>query len=248
MKKIRDIAYGTQAPERQLLDLYLPEGEVTDLFIYFHGGGLVNGGKGGEEAPRFLIPLMENYHTAVISATYRMYPKAVFPEFVQDAASVVAWAKEHICEHKNVQRIFVGGSSAGAWLTAMLAYAPEYLGAHGIKTTDIDGYVIDSAQMTSHFNVIKERGFDPKRIIVDDAAPIYFIHEHTAFPKILVLVSDNDMPCRYEQNLMFLKTLQMYGCPQERVSFKLLEGWKHTEYLNDENIFADMVYEFMNEG
>ena len=45
MKLIQDIIYGTEAPESQKLDLYLPEGEAADLFIFFHGGGLEHGSK-----------------------------------------------------------------------------------------------------------------------------------------------------------------------------------------------------------
>ena len=42
MKKHSDMEY---APGR-LLDLYLPEGDVKAVFIYFHGGGLEAGDKG----------------------------------------------------------------------------------------------------------------------------------------------------------------------------------------------------------
>lgn len=248
MQVIKDIIYGTQAPKSQILDLFLPDGDVTDLFIYFHGGGLEAGDKrdGSDTLPDYLLPLVTRYGKAVISANYRMYPTAVFPEFVEDAASVVAWAKEHIREYCDIQRIFVGGSSAGAWLTAMLAYAPDYLAKHGIKTTDIAGYVIDSAQMTTHFNVLRERGLNTKLIRVDDAAPVYYLNEHTAFPDILVLVSDHDMPCRLEQNLMFLKTLEMLGCPAQKVTYKLLKGFTHTGYLKEGSLFPDLVAEYID--
>ncbi len=247
MQIFKNITYGSEAPESQKLDLYLPDGEVSDLFIYFHGGGLEAGDKSAnsEEPPKYLFPLAEKYGKAVISANYRMYPTAVFPEFLKDAAQAVAWAKEHITEYKNIRRIFVGGSSAGAWLTVMLAFASEYLGNFGIKTTDIDGYIIDSAQMTTHFNVLRERGLDTKRIMVDDAAPVYYIDENTPFPNILVMVSDHDMACRYEQNMMFLKTLEMFGCPKEKVSFQLMEGYRHCEYLNSAEVLPDIVNKFM---
>ncbi len=246
MQIFKDIVYGTEAPESQVLDLYIPDGEVRDLFIYFHGGGLKGGDKAHEEIVPLILPFAEQYGKAVVSTNYRKYPKAVFPEFVEDAARVVAWAKEHIREYANVQRIFVGGSSAGGYLSAMLAYAPDYLGAYGIKTTDIDGYVLDSAQVTSHLGIMKERGMHPRRVVVDEAAPVYFIDEHTLFPKILVLVADNDIPCRYEQNLMFLKTLEIFGCPSEQVTFKLMEGYEHCGYLREKGLFPKMVVDFMD--
>lgn len=226
MNCIKNMVYGSQDPESQVLDLYLPEEECSDLLIYFHGGGLEAGDK---EVPT-VIRLTE-YGKAVISANYRMYPKAVYPQFIEDAAAVVQWAREHIGSYKPVKNIFVSGSSAGAYLTAMLAFAPDYLGQYGIKTTDITGYIIDSAQTTTHFNVLRERGLDTKRIVVDEAAPVYHIHENTVFPNIMVLVSDNDMPCRLEQNLMFLKTLEMFGCPAEKVTYRLMGGFRHCEYV-----------------
>lgn len=75
----------------------------------------------------------------------------------------VEWSIHHIAEFKNVNILYVGGSPAGAWLTAMLAFAPQFLGRYGIKTTDIVGYIFNSAQMTTHFNVLRERGIHANR-------------------------------------------------------------------------------------
>ena len=240
MEIIKDIIYGTEAPESQVLDLYLPDDTEADLFIYFHGGGLEHGDKS--------CKIVDNVFArgkAVISANYRMYPKAAFPDFLEDAAMVVNWAKEHISEYKKVNKIFIGGSSAGAWLTAMLALDPQYLGKYGIKTTDITGYIINSAQMTTHFNVLRERGIHTKRIMVDEAAPVYFVNENTVFPNMYIIVSDNDMACRLEQNLMFIKTLEMFGCPAEKRVYKLMEGFKHCQYDGNED-FADILCDYMN--
>lgn len=247
MQILKDIVYGTEAPESQILDLYLPDKDTTDLFIYFHGGGLEHGDKckGGEIMP-FILPLVEEHGKAVISANYRMYPNAVFPDFLEDAAKVVAWAKENIGTYKSVTRIFVGGSSAGAWLTAMLAYAPAYLGKYDIKTTDITGYIVDSAQMTTHLNILRERGLHNKQIRVDEAAPVYYLEPDMVFPNALFIVADNDMPCRYEQNLMFLKTLEIFGCPQEKMQFKYMEGYKHCRYVNDGTVFTDIVNAYID--
>lgn len=241
MKMIKDIVYGTLDSESQVLDLYLPETESADVLIYFHGGGLEAGDKCGGIRFEQLV----NAGKIVISANYRMYPKAIFPEFLEDGAAVVNWAMENLSSYIKVKNIFVGGSSAGAYMTAMLAYDTKYLGAYGIQTTDISGYIIDSAQMTTHFNVLRERGINTKRIVVDEAAPVYHISENTVFPNALVIVSDNDMPCRLEQNLMFLKTAKMFGCPEEKMIYKLMEGFTHCGYDGTE-AFADFILDYMN--
>ena len=241
MKIIKDIVYGTQDSKSQVLDLYIPNCESTDLLVYFHGGSLESGDKDCD-----IVKNLAGQGITVASANYRMYPNAAFPDFVEDAAMAVEWAMKHIAEYKKVNKIFVGGSSAGAWLTAMLAFAPQYLGKYGIKTTDIVGYIINSAQMTTHFNVLREKGFHANRIMVDEAAPIYYINENTVFPKIFIVVADNDIRCRLEQNLMFLKSMEMVGCTAERVKYKLMEGFKHCAYDKTEE-FARIWKDYMDE-
>lgn len=242
MKLIKDITYGTQDTKNQILDMYIPDGEnVADVLIYFHGGGLIS----GDKTDGILFEHIVNAGIIVISANYRMYPDAKYPEFVEDAASVVHWVKENINKYRKVRKLFVGGSSAGAYMTAMLAYAPQFLDVYGIKTNDIDGYVINSAQMTTHFNVLKERGINSQRIVVDEAAPVYHISENTKFPNALVIVSDNDIACRLEQNLMFLKTASIFGCPEEKMIYKLMKGFSHCGYDKTEE-FADLILEYMN--
>lgn len=244
MNIIKDIVYGNIDTKNQVLDLYLPEesgDNSVDVLVYFHGGSL----EAGDKSQGVNFEYLAQAGLVVISANYRMYPEAKFPEFLEDAASVVNWAKENLKSYKKIKRTFVGGSSAGAYITAMLAFDGKYLGKYGIKTTNINGYIIDSAQMTTHFNVLRERGFNTKRIMVDEAAPVYFINENTEFPSALVVVADNDMPCRLEQNLMFLKTAEMFQCPENKLQYKLMEGYKHCKYTRSE-MFAKIILQYIN--
>ena len=239
MKLIKDIMYGIYDSHK--LDIYIPEDDkITDVLIYFHGGGMVRGDKTSGINYEYLV----NAGIIIVSANYRMYPEAKFPDFIEDAAMVVNWVRENGSKYAKVGKIFVGGSSAGAYLTAMLAYAPQYLGAYGIKTTDIHGYIINSAQMTTHFNVLKERGMNSSRIIVDEAAPVYYLTENTEFPNALVVVSDNDRACRLEQNLMFMKTASVFGCPEEKMIYKLMVGYGHCKYDRTEE-FSDIILDYM---
>ena len=244
MKVKKDIVYGTIDIHKQALDIYLPEDDVTeieDVLIYFHGGGLEKGGKGFALQYEHLV----NSGKIVVSAEYRTYPNAAYPDFIEDAAAAVKWVKDNLSSYRSFKRIFVCGSSAGAYLTAMLAFDEKYLDAHGIQTTDISGYIFDSAQMTTHLNVLRERGIGRYRIVVDEAAPVYHITENTVFPNALILVSDQDIPCRLEQNLLFLKTAEVYGCPEGKIQYKLMEGYKHCAYDKTE-LFADILINYMN--
>ena len=89
MKTILDISYG-QVPA-QKLDMILPETETFPLFIYFHGGGLETGDKSQQEDMK---KFLTERGVAVISANYRMYPNADFPDFIEDAAAVVKGASK----------------------------------------------------------------------------------------------------------------------------------------------------------
>ena len=241
MKVIKDIVYGNLDVKRQGLDIYLPDCAEADVIIFFHGGGMVAGDKDGEPITR-----LTEFGKVVVSANYRMYPEAKYPDFIEDAALAVKWVKEHIGEYIKTNKIFVGGGSAGAYLTSMLAYDKRYLAKHGLKPTDINGFLIDSGQPTTHMNVLKERGMDTRRIVVDEAAPIYYIDETIeTFPNIMIVLTDNDWPCRLEQNLMFMKTLEMFGCPKELITYKMIKGFRHGQYGHtDEYILA--VRDFMD--
>ena len=86
MRIYKDILYGDC--EEQLLDVYIPNEDAFPVFVYFHGGGL----EVGDKAEKFILNLVE-YGVGVVSANYRIYPNAAYPEFIEDGAATVAWAK-----------------------------------------------------------------------------------------------------------------------------------------------------------
>ncbi len=242
MKAITNLAYSDKS-ERNILDIYLPEKEEFKVLIYFHGGGLENGDKTNMKQ---IAEELASKGISVVTPNYRLYPSAVFPQFIEDAAEAVAYVIKNMEKYGNAEGFYVGGSSAGAYLAAMLAYDTSYSALHGIKANDISGYIINSAQMTTHLNVLRERGLDTRRIIVDEAAPIYHICEKTDFPNVLILAADNDMKCRYEQNQMFIQTLEHFGCPKDNYKFILMENSRHCSYDNTDK-FNDIISNFIEE-
>ena len=242
MRVIEGISYG-QGGE---LDLYLPDGECFDVFVFFHGGGIEKGSRA--EATRFASDLADQ-GVCVVSADYRMYPDAKYPDFIEDAAEAVAYVREHIEEYGRCRRLIVGGSSAGAYLSMMLCFDGRYLGAHGIDPIEIDGWVHGAGQPTAHFRVLKEHGEDPKRLIVDERAPLYFVGRVERYSPILFLVSDHDMQNRYEQTVLTLSTLKHFGHEGERVQCRVMEG-KHCAFFkeyekNGINRFARIFLEWL---
>ncbi len=224
-----------------VFDIYLPDREEFDLLIYIHGGGLEGGTK------KSVGPMAERLTQegiAVFAPTYRLYPNAVFPQFIEDCASAVDFILKEARQYGKVKNVFLGGSSAGAYLTAMLAYDTSYFEKYGIKTSDFSGFIINSAQTTTHYNVLRERGLDTRRIVVDAAAPVYHITETTEFPRVLIVNADRDMVCRYEQNQMFMKTLEHFGCPKEKIKFVLMPNARHCSYDKSEE-YTKIVLDFI---
>jgi len=246
MRIIPDIQYNDKG---QCLDLVLPEGNAFDaVFVYFHGGGLKAGSKNPSEV--FISHLVQR-NIAVATANYRMYPNAKFPEFIEDAADAVAWVFQHIGEYGHCEKVFTGGSSAGGYLSMMLCFNEAYLGKHGIKPTDLAGYVHDAGQPTSHFNILCERGLDSRRVIIDETAPLYFIgHNGNECAPMLILVSDQDMENRYEQTMLLISTLKHFGYDQSKIDHMVLHGTHcHQVGAVDENgvsVFGKMIHEFIN--
>ncbi|MBO7169944.1 MAG: alpha/beta hydrolase [Clostridia bacterium] len=249
MRIFKDIDYVGQGNVAERLDLYLPEKESFPVFVYFHGGGIETGDKTDNV---FFFEHLVAQGIAVVSANYRMYPFAVYPEFIRDAAAAVAWTKKHIGEYGSCEGLFVGGSSAGGYISMMLCFDHSYLAVHRIKPTDVMGYVHDAGQPTTHFNVLRERGLDPRRVIVDEAAPLYHVKVGQNYPPMLFIVSDNDMACRYEQTMLMLATLSHMGHSAEQHPHKLMHG-KHCAYCraadeNGQSVFGALVAPFILEN
>lgn len=244
MRIIEDIAYCDGGHPRQMLNLYLPDSEEFSIFVYFHGGGLEKGGRGRKPFMDYLV----ERGIGVASVSYRLYPTAVFPEFVRDAAASVAWVYQHIHEYGTCNKIFVGGSSAGGYLSMMLCFNKAYLAPYKIEPTQIDGFIHDAGQPTAHFNVLRERGIDKRRVVVDETAPLYFIGQEPEYAPMLFIVSDDDIASRYEQTMLVLSTLKHFGYDQSKIAFKLMHG-KHTKYGENEkgeSVFGIMVYEYIS--
>lgn len=244
MKKITDISYGEFATQK--LDLYIPDSDNFSVFVYFHGGGIEEGDKSEHE---HMASYFVSNNIAVIAANYRMYPTAHYPDFIYDAAAVVAWVKNNIADYGVCDKLFVGGSSAGGYLSQMLCYDKKYLEPYGIDPTDIDGYIHDAGQPTTHYNVLRERGMDSRKVVVDDAAPVYHIGNAEKYSPMMYIISDNDMTNRYEQTMMLIKTLEHFEYDMSKISLNVMHG-EHCRYVaaddaDGNNIFAKMVCEYI---
>ncbi len=245
MKVISNICYCDIAHPKQVLDIHLPDADTFPVFVYFHGGGM----ESGRREPQTFTEDLVAKGVCVVNADYRMYPSAAYPEFIRDAAAAVAWVKNHIEEYGHCTKIFIGGSSAGGYLTQMLCFNKSYFAAHNMDADSFGGYFMDAGQPTTHFNILRERGMDPRRVVIDEAAPIYYIDDTRTYAPMRLIISEFDAENRAEQTQLLMGTLKHFGYDMSRVDYVYMPGYKHTEYMetivDGKSLFADMIYDFI---
>lgn len=242
MKTILDIQYDTWG--NGYFDLYLPEEKCKALVIWFHGGGLEHGSRKGIK----FAQQMTDAGVGCASVEYRMYPHGAYPEFIEDCARAVAYILENRKQLGDPEKIYVSGQSAGAWLTLMLAMDPGWLERAGADRNAIAGFISDSAQVTTHFNVLRERGLDTRLERIDEAAPLFWLTADCPVDNLLLIWYTDDMPCRPEQNKLLLKALQRFF-PERNIRGVELPG-KHcagSTKTNDRGTFdyADEALKFI---
>jgi acetyl esterase/lipase len=242
MKVIEDIFYTRANSPMQSLDVYLPDCESFPVVIYFHYGGFTGGDKKGYK----FIPYLVERGIAVISANYRLYPEASFPDFIRDGAMVVNWAKKHMPEYGNVTGYFIGGSSAGGYLSMLLCFDKKYLKMHKIDSDEIDGYIMDAGQPTTHFTYLKYDNMDPRKVVVDARSPLYHVRKEGA--PLLIICTDNDLENRLMQTQLWVHTLQCYEY-ESPIRFEIPHGYDHGSYFRKEesghSVFFNVTSDFI---
>ena len=211
-------------------DLYLPrEGKGFSTLVWFHGGGLTGGNKDGD-ATRKIAESLARAGIAVAVPNYRLSPKAKYPAYIEDAAAAFAWTKAHIAEHGgNPNKLFIGGHSAGGYLTLMLGLDEHYLRDLGLSPSAIAGLIPVSGQTMTHYTVREERGVGKFTITADEAAPVFHACKDT--PPMLVLYADHDMVARAEENAYFVAIMK--GAGNTHVTGKLISDRTHGSIGNN---------------
>lgn len=232
MRSLSNVIYNES---NMALDAYFPDTDGFATIVYVHGGGIESGDKTDETCVGIAESFVKNGY-GFISVNYRLYPSVKFPQYIEDCADAVAWAKAHVSEYGGNGELYVSGQSAGAWMSLMLCLNDKFLKKVGIDPMEIRGWIIDSAQTTSHFNVLKyEGGCNPNAQRIDEFAPLYYVGETTKFTKMLMLFYEQDIPCRPEQNYLFIKAVKNFNWAAD-ISYKQLPGGHcHGSSVRDED-------------
>jgi acetyl esterase/lipase len=206
--------------QRCRLDVYAPANQKPfPTLVWFHGGGLTAG-------ERFIPLQLRNQGIAVVAVNYRLSPGVKAPAYIEDAAAAIAWTFKHIAGFGgSADQIFVGGHSAGAYLSLMTGLDRKWLAAHDIDASRIAGLIPLSPQVITHFAIRDERGIAELQPLVDDMAPLYHVRKDAA--PILLVTGDREkeMMGRYEENAYFWRMLKLVG--HKDVTLHELGGFSH---------------------
>ena len=243
MRRIDNIPYhGTNDKK---LDMYLPDEAGFPTVVYFHGGGLEGGSKDNPRIADFASSFVgEGY--GFVSVEYSLYSEgAHYPDYLDDCADAVGYVASHIRREGGNGRLLISGQSAGAWISLMLCLDTPLLTSRGISPEEIDGWIIDSAQTTAHFNVIrKELHEDERRQLINEYAPLYYLNENTKFSRMLLLCYQDDMPCRPEQNALFSAAIKAYNADADVELIRLPGGHCHGSSVKN----PDGTYDYVTEA
>ena len=225
-KTVKDIAYvsaddtSAYRRERCKMDVYYPTDKKNfKTIVWFYGGALEGGSKGVRDD-------LKRSGIAVVSPDYRLYPKAHCPDYIRDAASAVAWVMRHIAEYGgDPSQIYVGGHSAGGYLTMMLALDKSYLAAEGVDADSVKAYYPVAGQTATHYTRRKERKISYTLPIVDKMAPLN--NARKLGTRLVLFTGERrlEQMARYEENLYLKAVLE--GVGNKEIPLYELNGFDH---------------------
>ncbi len=209
---LKDVAYTENkddyAQKRCKLDVYnIDKDKQKPILVWFHGGGI----RGGDKLHLLTGMKSKSNGFVLVSVNYRLSPKIKAWEAIDDCAEAVAWVYKNAEKlGGNKDAIFVGGHSAGGYLSGMLTFAPKYLQKYNIKNTELAGAILLSAQVTKHFQVRKDGGDETNSLIpiIDELAILGNVQNKV--PPICIIVGDRrlEWKCRVEENILLEATVR----------------------------------------
>jgi len=123
----RNVLWAKVGIERLYLDAFWPRVEGSyPIIVNIHGGGWTFGSKEMDEG---LCRYLAKRGFVIFNINYRLAPVHRFPAQVNDCLGAVIWAKDHGRDYQgDPNLVAVMGDSAGANLSAMVAFASDYAG------------------------------------------------------------------------------------------------------------------------
>ncbi|MDG2308619.1 MAG: alpha/beta hydrolase [Candidatus Binatia bacterium] len=251
---LRDIAYATVEGEALHLDVYRRSDagdEPQPVLLFYHGGGWVSGGRRDavpEDDARMrgrsrewnkvwpsMLPYVRRGLT-LVTADYRLAPKAPEPAAIEDAFRALAWIGREGRDHGlDPTRVGLAGVSAGGHLallvglteTSGIFFPPKDLGEprptiRGVMdfygVSDVADLLVGpnarpfTSQWIPNGSVSRARRLSPLTYV------------HSGAPPILIIHGDADAVVPYDQSKRLARALEAAG---DRVDLLTIHGAAH---------------------
>lgn len=141
---VQTFAYG-EHPLQQLDVLAPSKASALPVVVFIHGGGWMGGNKSQH---RFIQERLAAEGIVTVSVNYRLAPEVVFPAFVEDGASAVAWVRKHIAGHGgDPDCLYLMGHSAGGHTVSLLGLDENYLNQAQVPLSCIKAVIPISAPL-----------------------------------------------------------------------------------------------------
>ena len=243
---IKDVAYANVS-SRQIMDIYLPEGEGPfPVVVLIHGGAFKMGDKGMETRNAEAL-VAKGY--AAASINYRLSGEAKFPAQIEDCKTAVRFLRANAAKYRlNPDKLGSWGASAGGNLSALLGTSSgvtelegDELGNAGVSFKviacvdwfgPINFLAMDEEAQALGFSINTNIASSPESQLIGKAiqsvpelvkkanSTTYITKDDAAF---FIQAGSNDRNIPYTQSRNFSEALKnLLG--KEKVSFELLDG------------------------
>lgn len=222
----RDIPFGPDP--RQQLDVYTPDavsGAPLPVLVFWYGGGW-NSGKRQDYA--WVGHSLAAQGFVVVVPDYRLVPEHRYPDFVQDGAAAVRWARDHAAEYGgDPNRLLLCGHSAGAYIAMQLAMDQSFLREAGVDPKLIRGVAGLSGpyDLTPFISPLAIDAFG-QWPDADDTQPIH--HVAPGRPPVFIAHGDKDDTVLPANTLHMDKALRAAG---DSVEMKIYPGLNHPDMV-----------------
>jgi acetyl esterase/lipase len=141
---LRDVPYAVDATAngaRHTLDVFRPRSAIAaPIVVFFYGGGWRSGRK---EMYRYAAKALARRGYVAVLPDYRVYPEVKYPDFLDDGAHAVRWARDNAAQlGGDADKIFLMGHSAGAYIASMLSLDARWLAKVGMSPArDVAGFI-----------------------------------------------------------------------------------------------------------
>jgi acetyl esterase/lipase len=221
----KNLAYGPHG-RFNLLDVWrradLPKDAKAPVLLQVPGGAWITGNKQVQAYP-LMSHLAENGWVCV-AMSYRLAPKATWPDFLIDVKRAIAWIRANIADHGGAPEFLaITGGSAGGHLSSLAALTPNDP-AYQPGFEDVDTSVKAAVPLYGVYDWVDETHVGHsglprmlERMVVKgklkdnpapyhDASPLYQIGADA--PPMFVLHGTNDSLVPVEQARLFVDKLR----------------------------------------